>query len=105
MTPYWLIKLLSDTTLTCRQKHLSVGLSLAIFRLLTWRREMNVIELWQRLFGLSSGNTWIRIPDDIRRGLSLPATLGICGGILCTKRAAMGSQQFIQKLNAIGGVK
>ena len=66
---------------------------------------MNIIDLWHRLFALSSGNVWVRIPDDIRRALALPQTLGICGGILCTRQAAAGSQQFINKLNQIGGVK
>ncbi|OGL47324.1 MAG: hypothetical protein A2W05_09790 [Candidatus Schekmanbacteria bacterium RBG_16_38_10] len=63
---------------------------------------MTIIDAWHKLFSLSSGNRWIKIPEEIRRVLSLPSTIGIAGGILCTQRAAIGSNQFINKLNSIG---
>ena len=63
---------------------------------------MDIVTAWNKLFGLSSGNRWIRIPEEIRRALSLPSNIGIIGGMLCTQYAAIRSNEFISRLNSIG---
>ena len=63
---------------------------------------MNIIDAWHKLFSLSSGNRWIRIPEEIRRVLSLPCNVGIYNGMLCTQLSAVRSNDFISRLNAIG---
>lgn len=63
---------------------------------------MTIPEAYNELFRLSSGNDWVKIPEDIRRVLNLDSRLGIYGGILCTKNSAIGISQLINRLNKIG---
>ena len=63
---------------------------------------MDIVNAWHKLFSLSSGNRWIKIPEEIRRALSLPGNIGIIGGMLCTQYAAIRSNEFISRLNSIG---
>jgi hypothetical protein len=63
---------------------------------------MSIIDAWQALFSLSSGNTWVKIPDNIRKALNLDSRIGIMGGILCTQNSAIGASNFLNKLNSIG---
>ncbi len=63
---------------------------------------MDTTQAWQEVFSLSYGNNWAKIPDRLITVLELPKGIGISGGILQTKRSAIGANQFINRINAIG---
>jgi len=63
---------------------------------------MTIIEAWKRIFQLSSGNKWNRIPDDLKKIVGLDSRVGIFGGMLCTQNAANGTIRFLDRLNSIG---
>jgi len=63
---------------------------------------MSTIDAWRVLFSLSTGNKWVKIPQNIRDILNLDSRLGIFGGILCTQAAANGTIRFLDRLNSIG---
>jgi hypothetical protein len=64
---------------------------------------METIKAWQEVFSLSYGREWVKIPDRLVSLLELPKGIGISGGILCTKKSALGANSFIDRLNKIGG--
>jgi len=61
--------------------------------------EIDYCEMWQAVFGLSSGNQWVEIPAHIKSALGLPHSIGISGGMLMTRRAAEYANQTQQRIN------
>ena len=70
-------------------------------KIMSATKDFEFFETWQKIFALSSGNEWVKIPDKYRRILGLDSRLGIIGGILCTRIGAIGLQQTIERLNKI----
>jgi hypothetical protein len=62
---------------------------------------MDTTDAWQRVFALSSGNQWRPIPSELKALLGLRSDIGISGGVLCTRAAAIGLNAFIARLNAL----
>jgi len=60
---------------------------------------MSEYEAWNQLFKLGQGNQWVKIPQNISKILGLGGRLGICHGNLCTRVAAEGANDFINRIN------
>jgi hypothetical protein len=61
----------------------------------------DTMNAWKWIF--DNWHTTIRrpIPDSVRKYIKFHPQLGMCGGNLCTKNAAIGMQGFIARLNNI----
>jgi hypothetical protein len=46
---------------------------------------------------------WLPVPEWVKSELKLHPAIGVCGGNFVTKVAATGINEFVQRLNSIGG--
>lgn len=63
--------------------------------------DTSTLQLWRKLFSLSDGSNWVKIPPDLCHALRIDSRLGILGNMLCTQNSAIGIMQFITRLNRI----
>jgi len=60
---------------------------------------MTTIEAWNYIINNWYCYEWQAIPQTVQNVLNLDSRLGMCGGMLVTKKSAQGTLEFVQNMN------